>query len=149
LQPLTRYLEPNNAVAAIITTPQKEYLFQLRDSIEGIFYPGFLGCFGGAIGYLETDEEALIREIKEELSIKNFRYDNFYTMNLDFSPIGKSCVYRKYFVINLIDDNLQNIQLNEGSALVKIKYEDLFSLRYSIVPYDAFALDLYLASNHV
>jgi len=70
MQPLTRYLEPNNAVAAIILTPQKEYLFQLRDSVGGIFYPGFLGCFGGAIDYQETDDESLIREIKEELSIK-------------------------------------------------------------------------------
>ena len=149
MQSLTRYLEPNNAVAAIIRTHQKEFLFQLRNSIEGIFYPGFLGCFGGAIDGQESDEEALIREIEEELSIINFRDIDFYTMKLDFSPIRKSCVYRKYFVINLNDKNLKDIKFKEGADLVKIKFEDLFSTSYSIVPYDAFALDLYLASNHV
>jgi 8-oxo-dGTP pyrophosphatase MutT (NUDIX family) len=148
-QSFTRDFQPENAVAAIILTPDNDCLLQLRDSIDGIFYPGFLGCFGGAIENFEADEEALIREIEEELSIKNYQYTHFSTINLDFTPINKTCVYRRYFVINLDSKNMQEIRLNEGAALIKIKLKDLSSADYSIVPYDAFALDLYLASCYV
>ena len=57
-----------NAVAAIIKYKDK-YLFQLRDKKKNIFFPEHWGLFGGAIDKNETKINALIREVKEELSI--------------------------------------------------------------------------------
>jgi hypothetical protein len=45
----TEPLRGENAVAAIITDERGRYLMQLRDDIPGIFYPGYWGCFGGAV----------------------------------------------------------------------------------------------------
>ena len=57
-----------DAVAGIIVLEDGRYLMQLRDDIPGIFYPDHWGLFGGAIEKDEDFEEALIRELGEELS---------------------------------------------------------------------------------
>ena len=65
-----------HASAAIIFNKKKEFLLQLRDDNEDIFYPNFWGLFGGAACHNESLSNTIIREIYEEISleIKNFRY---------------------------------------------------------------------------
>ena len=57
---------------------------QLRDDIPGIFYPGHWGLFGGAIEKDENFEEALIRELSEELSYEFVSLNYFTKMNFCF-----------------------------------------------------------------
>lgn len=53
---------------AIAILPQNEqFLLQLRDDIPGIAYPGHWGFFGGHVDPGESPEEALWRELKEEI----------------------------------------------------------------------------------
>ena len=42
------------AAKAIITDYQGSYLFQLRDDISTITFPGYWGLFGGALESMET-----------------------------------------------------------------------------------------------
>lgn len=44
------------------------FLMQLRDENPKIFYPGHWGLFGGHLESGESPEEALLREIQEEIS---------------------------------------------------------------------------------
>jgi 8-oxo-dGTP diphosphatase len=46
---------------------EDKFLVQLRDNIPGIVYPGHWGLFGGHIEADETPEEALKRELIEEI----------------------------------------------------------------------------------
>ena len=55
------------AAKAIIIDAQGRYLFQLRDDIPTITFPGYWGLFGGALESLETPNLAIKRELYEEL----------------------------------------------------------------------------------
>lgn len=60
-------IEPKNAVAALLTMGKGKYIMQLRDSKPNIFYPDHWGCFGGAVEIGESPEEAIKREVFEEV----------------------------------------------------------------------------------
>ena len=47
------------AAKAIIIDAQGRYLFQLRDDIPTITFPGYWGLFGGALESLETPNLAI------------------------------------------------------------------------------------------
>lgn len=51
----------------IIENAEREILLQLRDNKPDLEYPNCWGTFGGQIEEEETPQEALVREIKEEL----------------------------------------------------------------------------------
>jgi 8-oxo-dGTP diphosphatase len=64
-------------IAAIIFENDKgELLFYLRDNKPGISFPQHWDLFGGHIEDGETPEEALIREVKEELNydLRDFKF---------------------------------------------------------------------------
>ena len=65
-----RNLVPSNAVVGLIVVDDERYLLQLRSQKSGIFYPGHLGLFGGAVDDGESANQALVRELREELGIK-------------------------------------------------------------------------------
>jgi 8-oxo-dGTP diphosphatase len=57
-------------IAAIILENDKgEFLLYLRDNKPGIPYPGHWDLIGGHVEDGETPEEALVREVKEELDL--------------------------------------------------------------------------------
>ena len=55
-------------VAVAILYQKGRFLLQLRDDIPGILYPGHWGLFGGHLELGETPEEALKRELLEEIT---------------------------------------------------------------------------------
>jgi 8-oxo-dGTP pyrophosphatase MutT (NUDIX family) len=55
-------------VAIAILQSSDRFLMQLRDNIPGIIYPGCWAFFGGHIDPGETPEEAVKRELLEEIS---------------------------------------------------------------------------------
>lgn len=54
-------------VAIAILQAGDRYLLQLRDNIPGIVYPGYWGLFGGHLEAGESPEEAIARELVEEI----------------------------------------------------------------------------------
>lgn len=144
LKPFDRAVKPANAVAAVITTNKNEILLQHRDAIPNIFYPNYWGCFGGAVEIGETDEEAISRELWEEIGLKNSSYKYFTRVSLDFYPIGGKNVYRTYFHILISEKEVSQIKLSEGSEYAFIPENKMRD--FLITPYDKFALDLYFSS---
>jgi 8-oxo-dGTP pyrophosphatase MutT (NUDIX family) len=63
-------------VGLILIDQNNNIVLQLRDNISTIRYPNCIATFGGAIEEGETPEQAIVREIKEELEydLSNFKF---------------------------------------------------------------------------
>ncbi|PSB28458.1 NUDIX hydrolase [Stenomitos frigidus] len=59
--------EQRHRVAIAILHQDGKFLLQLRDDIPGIFYPGHWALFGGHIEPGESPDEAMQRELREEI----------------------------------------------------------------------------------
>jgi 8-oxo-dGTP diphosphatase len=134
-------LKPANAVAAIVTMGGN-YLLQLRDDKHGIFFPAHWGCFGGATEAGETCEEALLRELNEELTITLdpaiLRY--FTRFDFDLSFAGLPPIWRYFYEIELAPLRFPELRLREGSALRLFSAEEILTATFPLTPYDSFAL---------
>ena len=134
-------LRPANAVAAIILIGGN-YLLQQRDNKRGIFFPAHWGCFGGAMENGETHEEALVRELDEELAIalqpSVLRY--FTRFDFDLSFAGLAPISRYYYELKFAMSQLATFRLQEGSALRLFSPGQILATAVPLTPYDAFAL---------
>lgn len=132
-------LAPKDAVAALIVLDDGRYLMQRRDDIQGIFYPGYWGFFGGAIEPGESAEEALVREVREELAfeVRDMRYFTKVVFDFEFAGIGM--LDRFFFEVDMAGAELPNLVLGEGAGLDTFTADQMLD-EPRIVPYDAFAL---------
>jgi len=66
---------------ALVLTTTGEIIVQHRDDIPSIHWPDSLSVFGGGVEGDEAYEEALIREMKEELDIElaDYQYEFYKT----------------------------------------------------------------------
>ncbi len=81
-------------VAIAILFQADQFLLQLRDNIPTILYPGYWAFFGGHMEPGETPEEAIWRELKEEIAytppwLKLFRRqeDERVVRNIFYGPL--------------------------------------------------------------
>ena len=70
-----------NYVGALLLTTTGGVMVQHRDNIESILWPDSLSTFGGGVEGDETSDEALAREMKEELAmdINDYEYEFYKT----------------------------------------------------------------------
>lgn len=129
-------LAPGAASAALIVTPGGRYLMQHRDEKPGIFFPGWWGCFGGAIEAGETALDAIRRELLEELAWTPRRLEHFATLGLDFSFAGHGATPRHFFVAELRKSELGGLRLAEGQGMDLIPGERILATP-RVIPYDA------------
>jgi 8-oxo-dGTP pyrophosphatase MutT (NUDIX family) len=136
-------LVPSDAVAALLTLDDGRYIMQLRDDIPGIFFPAHWGCFGGAIEQGETPEQALQRELLEELELDACVPHPFTRFSFDFAPLGHPLVTRIYFEVQVPRADFDKIVLHEGADFQAIAGKELLSVR-KVTPYDAFAIWMHM-----
>jgi 8-oxo-dGTP diphosphatase len=137
-------LETSDAVAAIIATAAGQFLMQLRDDIPRIFYPGFWGCFGGAVGPGEDPTMALSRELQEELEFSPTDFAKVLSLDFDLRGLTGKKNYRHYYLVKINEKELDGFILHEGAAMKLFTPAELFTLS-NVTPYDAFALWLFAA----
>jgi len=128
-----------NAVAALLVLGDGRYVMQLRDFKPHIFYPGHWGLFGGAIDPGESENDALRRELHEELGLIAGIITRFVRLEFDLSPIGAGKVYRAVYEVPVADEQLAAFNLREGLACEALTAREILTER-SVVPYDAFAV---------
>jgi 8-oxo-dGTP pyrophosphatase MutT (NUDIX family) len=142
---LSTPLRPGNAVAAVIVV-EGRYLLQLRDAKHGIFFPAHWGCFGGGVDPGETVEQALARELEEELGVKigtgDMRYFSRFEFGLDFA--GLQPIWRIFYEIVISEKEMAGLSLGEGSDMRLFSVEDILTHRIQLTPYDAFALWMHI-----
>ncbi len=105
-------------VAMAILYRENKFLMQLRDNNPNIVYPGCWGLFGGHMEPGETPEDAVQREILEEIS---------YTLPSTFSKFGcypDEKVIRHVFHAHLIVE-LDELVLNEGWDMGWVTAEEI------------------------
>lgn len=133
------------AAACIIVTPEKGILLQHRDDRENIWFPGYWGCFGGALELDESTLEAAARELTEELSIcveeEELKY--FSEITFDLTTIGSTLKYRCYYIFKITTDQESAIKLTEGQAFRAFTKEEILSTCF-ITPYDRMMLVQYI-----
>lgn len=99
-------------IAAIIfENDNKEILLYLRDNKPGIPFPDHWDLIGGHIEEGETPEQALVREVKEELDIDLKEY-TFYKRYECLT--GDAYENIKYIYSGKIDQTIEEITLLEG-----------------------------------
>jgi 8-oxo-dGTP pyrophosphatase MutT (NUDIX family) len=142
---LSAPLRPGNAVAAVIVV-DGQYLLQLRDAKPGIFFPAHWGCFGGGIDPGETVEQALVRELEEELGARigtgNMRYFSRFEFGLDFA--GLAPIWRVFYEVALSMKEMAGLSLGEGSDMRLFPAAAILTHQISLTPYDAFALWMHI-----
>jgi 8-oxo-dGTP pyrophosphatase MutT (NUDIX family) len=142
---LSAPLRPGNAVAAIIVV-EGQYLLQLRDAKPAIFFPAHWGCFGGGVDPGETVEQAMVRELEEELGarigIGDMRYFSRFEFGLDFA--GLSPFWRIFYEVTLSEKEMATLSLGEGSDMRLFPAAAILTHQIPLTPYDAFALWMHI-----
>ncbi len=131
-----------DAVVAIIQLDDGRYLMQLRDDRPDIWYPGHWGCFGGAVDEGESPEQALSRELYEELEFRPGQRELLTQFDIDFGPLGMGKRYRAYYMVRMSKEERSAVVLHEGKALDAFSYERLVD-GMRVAAYDLFALHLH------
>lgn len=143
-------LAPSDAVVAIIKV-EGRFLLQSRDVMEGIFYPGHWGLFGGAIDPGETKIEALGRELMEELQfdMEPAGAKPFTTMTFDLSFAEGGRIERWFYEIDMPINVFRTLRLNEGREMRLFSAEEALAPSLPVTPYDAFAIWLSVARRRL
>lgn len=118
-------------IAAIIFENEKgEFLLYLRDNKPGIPYPDHWDLIGGHVEEGETPEEALIREVKEELDIELKEFTFFRTYE---TQSGDAYPNIKYIYTGKIDIPIEKITLYEGVRAEYFTREQIPEVKFANV----------------
>lgn len=142
-------LAPKDAVAAIIENEEQQFLLQLRDDKEGIFFPNHWGLFGGAVDDNESVQSALERELKEELgsSFPIGPVKELFRVELGFSPNGP-LIKRYFFYLPIRSFQNLKLELTEGSEARFFDADACLSIP-NFTPYDRYAIWTYLNQHRI
>jgi 8-oxo-dGTP pyrophosphatase MutT (NUDIX family) len=143
-------LRPDHAVAALLRLGDGRYILQLRDAKPDVFYPDHWGCFGGAVDAGESEIDAIVRELAEELDFALDPADCHYFTEFafDFGFAGYGVFRRRYYVVETPFSDVSAFVLGEGAALGAFTAEQAL-VDARLVPYDAFALWLHHQRNRL
>ena len=116
-------------IAAIIFENENgEILLYLRDNKPGIPFPQHWDLIGGHVEEGETPEEALVREVKEELDIelKEYKFFKKYECNE-----GDAYPNIKYIYTGTINIPIEKITLLEGDRPQYFHYDEIPGVKFA------------------
>jgi 8-oxo-dGTP diphosphatase len=111
-------------VGIILVNPKKQVLLQLRDK-NVILYPGHWTLPGGKVEKGETPEEAICREVEEELGITLTNYSLFRKEVLEETSDKMA---ERYIFYGNISTRLEDFRIGEGIDLRYFASEEIASL---------------------
>ena len=116
-------------IAAIILENDKgEFLLALRDNKSWIPFPNHWDLIGGHVEAGETPEEALVREVREELDIELPEYTFYKTFEcLD----GDAYENIKYIYRGRLNIPIEEITLLEGERAAYFSKDEITGLKFA------------------
>jgi 8-oxo-dGTP pyrophosphatase MutT (NUDIX family) len=114
-------------IALAVLTIRSRYVLQLRDNLPHIAAPGMWALFGGRIEANESAQQALVREIKEELGIELRRYRFWRT--LDAFNEFFNCTVRYWVFEADVTQSWAEHQLFEGQDAGDFNFNELDNLQ--------------------
>lgn len=90
---------------------EQQILLQLRDNIDGIYYPDHWGLFGGEVELGETSEEAIERELAEELLLTSCQA----TLMFDWKNPETGSLLDFFWVVSEVP--FASLKLQEGQKM--------------------------------
>jgi 8-oxo-dGTP diphosphatase len=114
--------------AIILENDNGEFLLALRDNKSWIPYPNHWDLIGGHVEEGETPEEALIREVKEELDIELTEY-KFYKEFVCLE--GDAFENIKYIYSGKINIPIEEITLYEGQRAQYFTKEEIPYVKFA------------------
>jgi 8-oxo-dGTP diphosphatase len=114
--------------AIILENDEGKFLLYLRDNKPDIPFPGYWDLIGGHIEEGETPEEALVREVKEELDIDLKEY-TFYRKYECLS--GDAYENIKYIYYGKINLPIEKVTLLEGVRPQYFSREEIPNVKFA------------------
>ncbi|MFD8915645.1 NUDIX domain-containing protein [Streptomyces sp. NPDC059575] len=104
---------------AVIVTPRREILLQLRDDKPGICWPGYWSLPGGGLEPGELPRDGVLREIHEEAGIVPERIEE-----VRVEPFAEGAT-PPYVFLGFWDGDESRLVLGEGQALRLVRPGEL------------------------
>jgi 8-oxo-dGTP diphosphatase len=114
--------------AIILENDEGQFLLYLRDNKPGIPFPGHWDLIGGHVEAGETPEEALVREVKEELDIDLKEYE-FYKRYECLT--GDAYENIKYIYTGKINLPIEKVTLLEGVRPQYFSKEEIPDVKFA------------------
>jgi len=114
--------------AIILENDNGEFLLALRDNKPGIPFPNHWDLIGGHVEEGETPEEALVREVKEELDIDLKEYSFF---KIYECLNGDAYENTKYIYTGKINIPIDEITLLEGERPQYFTREEIPDVKFA------------------
>jgi 8-oxo-dGTP pyrophosphatase MutT (NUDIX family) len=131
-----------DSVAALIFRPDGRYLLQHRENRSGISYPNWWSLFGGARDPDERAEDAMRRELREELELTVRECVPFLGCTFERWFEGR-LTRRIFFSVEISDRETQHLVLHEGRGMAWLTLDEILARGTQIVPYDLGVISLH------
>ena len=135
------------AAKAIIIDAQGRYLFQLRDDIPTITFPGYWGLFGGALESLETPYVAIKRELYEELLYLPASIELFFSYTYSLKKVNIIDREMTVFTCSIGKYEIDKLDLKEGRCFSFFTAQELKNR--NVVPLDLSVVLMHELSNYM
>ena len=105
-------------------------IIYLRDDKPDIPFPNHWDLIGGHVEQGETPEQALVREVKEEIGIDLEHFDSYCRFDC---AIGDVYPNVKHLYWARLDIDAESLVLYEGQRLIAIAAEERFAFKFANV----------------
>ena len=122
-------------------------MFQLRDDIPTITFPGYWGLFGGALESLETPYVAIKRELYEELLYLPASIELFFSYTYSLKKVNIIDREITVFTCSIEKGDIDKLDLKEGRCFSFFTAQELKNRK--VVPLDLSVVLMHELSNYM